>query len=154
MDAIEYLMRAQAAYESRQFGEALAVIADAEAGGKACPELILLKGACIQLAEETDFPVEYALRAYDELLKRQPRNSRALLEKGFFLLNVLDNAASAKACFLEAAQLCAEPLELALSGLGQAAAESGESDQAVQSDIEARMDELVSRVRARMRLSK
>jgi len=150
MTAIEYLVRAQSAYEAKQYVQALSLIADAEAEGKACAESLLLKGACIQLAEGTDFPVDYALRAYDDVLSSQPHNARAWLEKGFFLLNVSDSASPAKVCFSEAARLFGGLLEMALAGLGQSATESGVSQTATISDMEVRLDEILKRVRVRL----
>lgn len=153
MTAVEYLARAQSAYTAKAYGEALAIIADAEIDGKACPECLILKGACIQLASETDFPIERALQIYDELLVQQPRNARAWLEKGFFLLNVSDSPERANACFSKAAELTAEILEETLLGLAKSATESGTPRPSALGDIEARLAEILNRIRQRIDLT-
>jgi hypothetical protein len=150
MTAVEYLARAQSAYAAKAYGEALAIIADAEADGKACPDCLLLKGACVQLAAETDFPAEHALEVYDDLLATQPHNARAWLEKAFFLLKVSDDPKRANPCFAEAARMFGELLETTLVGLAQSATESGTSQPAALGDVETRLGEILGRIRKRL----
>lgn len=153
MNALEYLSQTRLAYDAGKFGNALATIAEAEAEGKACPELLILKGACIQLASETDFPVDHALNVYDQLLANQPRNARALLERAFFLLNVSDDPKRAKEDFCSSANLFGELLQAALSGAGKCALEGGAERQQALAEAERFVERVLEGVRASLQPS-
>lgn len=153
MNAIDYLNQAQLAYKTNEYGKALAFISDAESEGKACPELLILKGACIQLASETDFPVDHALGIYDAVIAKQPRNAHALMEKAFFLLNVKDDAVQAQAHFDKAAKFFGEFLEEAFKGLVKSKMETGTSLEKGMAEIEKFVQEIPLRVRTSINAS-
>lgn len=96
MDSLAYWQKADAAYQNGEYETALSVVADAESEGKASAELLLLKGACIQLATGTDFPVGRALDVYLRLLDARPNDPRILTEIGFYQLKVEDKPVLAK----------------------------------------------------------
>lgn len=78
------------------------IVADAELAGRASVELLLLKGACIQLATSNDFPISRALDLYIQLLARRPTDPRILSEIGFYHLKIEDKPAPAKKFFDQA----------------------------------------------------
>jgi tetratricopeptide (TPR) repeat protein len=153
LTAIEYLILAELEFQRKQYAMALDVISRAELEEKACPEMLVLKGACIQLASETDFPVERAIEIYDSAISAQPRNARALLGKGFFLLNVMDDAAAARPSFKQAAGILGQDLEQALHGLVMSARETGIDREAAEIEVERYLQELLHSVLASSRRS-
>jgi hypothetical protein len=102
VDSLGYWERADAAYRNGEYETAMGIVADAELEGKASVELLLLKGACIQLATGTDFPIARALEVYVQLLARRPGDPRILSEIGFFHLKVDDKPAPAREFFDQA----------------------------------------------------
>ena len=148
MNALQFLERTQAAYEAKQYAQALSLIADAEAEGKVCPDLLIIKGACVQLSSETDFPVDRALEVYRGLLASQPRNARAALEAGFFLLNVSDDPVRAAPHFSHAAKVFGDFFEQAVIGLSKSVIETGTKRNEAILEIEAKLSSMLDHIRS------
>jgi hypothetical protein len=146
MTTMEFLVEAQRAYDVEQYSKALSLITDAESEGKGCPDLLLLKAACIQLASETDVPVDNALRIYDLLLDSCPNNALAWLEKAYFLLNVADNAQESLSNFAHSVKLISRSLESALLGSIKASIERGASKSEALHIAEACVSDILERI--------
>jgi len=104
----ETLFRARALYEEEKFDDALSVI---ESYGKNCdlsPNLLVLKGRLIQLADGGRFELQDAQQAFLEALEHDNCHIVALLELGWFYLNVCDDASKAATYFGRVTKICVE----------------------------------------------
>lgn len=141
---MKFLKAAQEAYSAGDYVAALEIIYSAEHEGKASPELLLMKGACLQLAENTDLPVDKAFEIYSELLRQRPADPRVLNEMGHFLLNVKGDAVGARQyftrCLAEYGQLYVE----AARGLVRADGGTGRSIHESVADLRLLIDRLES----------
>jgi hypothetical protein len=144
MDGIQLLTAAQEAYSLGDYVAALEIVYKAEQEGKTSPELLLIKGACVQLAENTDFPAEKAFEIYSELLRRRPMDPRALNEMGHFLLNVKGDAQGARRYFNRCLTVYGQLYLEAARGLVRVDSERGRSIHECIEALRSLMDRLES----------
>jgi hypothetical protein len=151
LDTLTFLERAQDAYRSADYQKALDVICDAEVAGKASVELLLLKGACIQLATGTDYALSRALQVYISLLERRPHDPRVLAEAGFYCLNVGNESAQAVDYLGKSVNAYAELILEVLVGLTKASVEVGISKEQALSNAQSKLQSIGALVEERLR---
>jgi hypothetical protein len=149
MESLEYFETAQAFYRNGEYEAALGTVADAEIAGKASVELLLLKGACIQLSTGTDFSIDRALQTYIGILKRRPDDPRVLAEIGFFNLKVADNPEGAKEPFEKAAEIYGRLLVEVLAGLIEVEQATGMSMNEAVASARNRIEKVVADIESR-----
>lgn len=94
------LAEARALYAAGDYAGALHTIAQAQDTGCISAALLVLKARALQLSD-TSGPINEVSFALDAALSLEPENIDALLEYGWFLLNVLDDPAAASLKFRE-----------------------------------------------------
>jgi tetratricopeptide (TPR) repeat protein len=99
-----------------EYSEALKVIEDAEALGEESVELLLMKARLLQLVDQ-DRTLEEVEAALDSAISIDPKSVDALLEMGWFKLNVLDDPQEAQKAFDSALRIQADVNTELVSGL-------------------------------------
>jgi tetratricopeptide (TPR) repeat protein len=90
-----------------EYRDALKVIEDAEALGETSVELLLMKAKLLQLVDQ-DRTLEEVEMALESAIHIAPKSVEALLEMGWFKLNVRDDPKVAQKAFEAALQIQAE----------------------------------------------
>ena len=85
--------------KERRYSEVLSIIEQIESRTPLCPPLLVLRGRCMQLDEDTVFELSAIEQAFRQALLIDEHYSPALLELGWFYLNVLDDPREAAAFF-------------------------------------------------------
>jgi tetratricopeptide (TPR) repeat protein len=84
--------------------EALSLIKQIEQEGPLCPAVLVLKGYCIQLDDETTpYELSDAEEAFKRVIEMDEDYTPAIVELAWFYLNVLDDAERAAGLFERAA---------------------------------------------------
>lgn len=93
--------------KSRRFDEALSRMD--EIGPESwTPTLWVLRGKCIQLAEDTSLPLDEAKKSFQRALELDANCLEAWIELGYYVLCVEDDAQEASTIFQNAQRIMAE----------------------------------------------
>lgn len=127
----EILAGTKALFRAKRFDEALAEL-EKTSPESLSPQLLVLRGKCIQLANGTPLPLEEAKKSFQAALKLNERCMDAWLELGHYVLCVEDHAEEAAVIFRKASQILsdcngeiAEGLRLCLEECGEEAEGDG-----------------------------
>jgi tetratricopeptide (TPR) repeat protein len=119
-------------YKEGRYQEALSLIEKVEQEGLQGllnPEVLVLKGCCIQLDdEETPYELADAEHAFEQALKIDEKFTPAIIELAWFYLNVLDDAVRAAPLFERAINLHKLMLTEAVIGMAKCLSETKTKD--------------------------
>ena len=127
----EILAGTRALFRAKRFDEALVGLGKA-APESLSPQLLVLRGRCIQLANGTALPLEEAKKSFQTALEMDERCIDAWIELGHYVRCVEDRAEETAGIFRKAAQILsgcngeiAEGLRLCLEECGEEAEPGG-----------------------------
>ena len=101
--SIENIEAAYSLANENNFSKALALISLLESENEVLDSsLLVLKGRCIQLAEETIYTLDDAKSAFLKAIQINAKSIEALTELGWFYYNVQDEPSKAKEYFQQA----------------------------------------------------
>lgn len=105
-------------YQSKRFDEALSLI-EKNGEGFLSPQVLVLKGKCIQLAADTTHPLIDAKKAFQSAIELDETYADAWIELGYYVLCVEDNAKEACKIFEKAGQILSGCRDEILQGYKQ-----------------------------------
>jgi tetratricopeptide (TPR) repeat protein len=112
-------------YAAERYDEALALTERMERGGLLYPEVFVWKGRCLLLGDGRDLAdISDIERVYRQALDIDDEYAPALLELGWFYLNVTDDAARARPLFDKAFSLLRDALTEAVEGVARCLSET------------------------------
>src|SRR5258706_15415152 len=112
-------------YKAGKYQEALALIEKAEQEGLLHPEVLVLKGCCIQLdGNGTLYKLSDAGHAFEQALEIDEDFTPAITELAWFHLNVLDDAVRAVPLFERTIELHKLMLTEAVIGMAKCLSET------------------------------
>jgi tetratricopeptide (TPR) repeat protein len=116
-------------YKEGKYQEALSLIEKAEQERLLHPEVLVLKGCCIQLEDgETAYNLSDAKRAFEQALEIDEEFAPAIIELAWFYLNTLDDAIQAAPFFERAVRLNKLLLTEAIIGMAKCLLETKTKD--------------------------
>lgn len=104
-------------YADGKYSEILRYIEDLERAGCTSAELLVRKAMCLQLVEEPKGEFGEVEQIFKSALDLDPKSIQALIEYGWYKLNVLDDASAALELFRRAQQLQVEVNSEVATGL-------------------------------------
>src|SRR6266853_3459141 len=118
-------------YREGKYQEALSLMEKAEQEGLLHPEVLVLKGCCIQLDDkETPYNLSDAEHAFEQALEIDKDFIPAIIEMAWFYLNILDDAVRAAPLFERAVRLNQIMLTEAVIGMAKCLSETKTKDAA------------------------
>lgn len=114
----DILAETEKLFESKRFDEALRVLETLGAESLS-PQLRVLRGKCIQLADDSPLPLSEAEKSFRSALELDDRCLAAWIELGYYTLNVADNAKEAEAIFKKAGEVLSSFQAEIARGCGQ-----------------------------------
>ena len=121
----EILSGTRELFRAKRFDEALAGLEKA-APESLSPQLLVLRGRCIQLANGSALPLEEAKKSFRAALELDERCIDAWIELGHYVLCVEDRAEEAADIFRKAAQILSACNGEIAEGLARCLEECGE----------------------------
>lgn len=116
-------------YKEGKYQEALSLIEKAEEEGLLHPDVLVLKGCCIQLDDkETPYELSDAEHAFEQALEIDEEFTPAIIEMAWFYLNVLGDAVRAAPLFERAINLHKLMLTEAVIGMAKCLSETKTKD--------------------------
>ena len=115
--------------QEERFDEALVAIAEIEKTTALTPNLLVLKGICLELAEKQPADAEHAFRA---ALDIDDEYIEALNELGSFYLTVGEDSAKAMPLFEKAVDICEAQMTEAVVGMAVCLMNTAGKDKALQ----------------------
>lgn len=103
-------------YGKEEYKEALALVEKAEREGLLHPELLVWKGRCLQLVDDTPYQLSDIENIFNQALDIDSEFTPAMLELGWFYFNVLDDATQAVELFERAITILRRQLTDAVIG--------------------------------------
>jgi tetratricopeptide (TPR) repeat protein len=146
----DYGHKAKALLAAGDYIGAIRCVDAAAKDGCASPDLFVLKARALQLSDEPG-PMAEIAACFDSALKLDPRNIQALLEYGWFELNVMDQAAFAEERFRQCLALLRQENTEATLGLLKCLEERGPLS--IDSELSAVSAGLVDKAELRRALS-
>ena len=128
---MKLLEEIKAKYETGEYEEALSLAEKTEREGLLDPEILVWKGRCLQLVDHTSYELSDIESLFNQALDINPELIPALLELGWFYLNVLDDAAKAIDLFDRAIAVLRRQLTDAMIGKTKSLAEASTKDEAL-----------------------
>jgi len=120
-------------FKDKKYDEALVELGSIKNDFLLPPNISVLKGVCIQLGKDEKLPLglEDAEKAYKNALEVDSEYINALLELGFFYLNVKDDATKALFQFKKAFALSRSKLTEAIQGYAECLSELESQEKAL-----------------------
>jgi tetratricopeptide (TPR) repeat protein len=118
-------------YNAGQYEKALSLIEKTETKELLDPEILVWKGRCLQLVDHTSYELSDIENMFNQALDINPELASALLELGWFYLNVLDDAQKAIELFDRAIAVLRRQLTDAMIGKTKSLTETSNKDEAL-----------------------
>lgn len=102
----DLLVEVRGLYQSKKYDEALSLIYTYSKKCDLSVELLVLKGRLIQLSSGEEYALSLVIECFESALKQDKNSLDALIELGWFYMNVLDNADVGLDYFKRAINVC------------------------------------------------
>jgi tetratricopeptide (TPR) repeat protein len=112
-------------FEDEKYDEAIELIniSKSEYRQTIHPQLLVLKGMCIQLSENSKYELESAKKAFEDALQIDKDYENAIIELAYYYLNIGNNIREAIKLFKKAMDINKSKLKEITNGLSECAEE-------------------------------
>lgn len=119
-------------YKSGKYDEAVTILEEIEKQGMLNPAILVKKGNCVLLGSGERYSLSDVEKMYKKALSIDNKYVEALIELGYFYLNVMDDAKHAKPYFQNAIDCLRDSMTESIIGMSKCISEIDSDEKALQ----------------------